>query len=551
MQDGFQRRRDPNFLLSTDPCLTAVGAPVALARNLAGYASSLGPRRQGRWGAWEKDGTAFNVAESFLKDRQDICVPVELLTSLIQEDSKLQKASRCPDLPDTVCSDLSWPGSCLENLSACTVSSHPPTEAPLLVHTSGPDNGSLAILRPRFGCPGLTRDSGGNSSGGEEGCARRAAAAAVTAAGSTPWKVAVPTAAAAVEKRGLLALYSGPIRQISAVAGRADTPPKLFARCDYSATLVKACRLRGGGGPGGTAPYVAALENAEDGTDNDDQGANVRKEEGEGGEEEEEDEYQSGFDGFAEVEKLVFARRLTSAICSPYTQAHAAFLDEEFRLFQWRADRGALLHGAGPLRFPASVPDAAPLPDRAGTRRLVNADVALDYGSHPRVLWMAGKHRACRIDLREKPSPATLAPALDPGLYFRTPRGEYSVVNGGGGSIGGKGEAPKIRSLVVGRRSVHEVFVAAGLHLACMDARFPRDVVARWDLPQEVDQLRWLPGLPGGGVGSEEIILASGRRSPSFYVNTWASDVPGWRGYQAQLGLDETSPAASVRQERC
>ena len=32
-------------------------------------------------------------------------------------------------------------------------------------------------------------------------------------------------------------------------------------------------------------------------------------------------------------------------------------------------------------------------------------------------------------------------------------------------------------------------------------------------------------------------------------MNTWASDVPGWRGYQAQLGLDETSPAVSVRQE--
>lgn len=48
-----------------------------------------------------------------------------------------------------------------------------------------------------------------------------------------------------------------------------------------------------------------------------------------------------------------------------------------------------------------------------------------------------------------------------------------------------------------------------------------------------------------------EIILASGRRSPGFYVNTWASDVPGWRGYQAQLGLDETSPAASVRHGRC
>lgn len=56
-----------------------------LARNLTGY-SSLRPRRQGRWGTWEKDDTAFNLASAFLKDRNDICVPVELLTDLIEED---------------------------------------------------------------------------------------------------------------------------------------------------------------------------------------------------------------------------------------------------------------------------------------------------------------------------------------------------------------------------------------------------------------------------------------------------------------------------------
>lgn len=43
-----------------------------------------------------------------------------------------------------------------------------------------------------------------------------------------------------------------------------------------------------------------------------------------------------------------------------------------------------------------------------------------------------------------------------------------------------------------------------------------------------------------------EVILASARRSPGFYVNTWAKDVPGWRGCQVRLGLDDTSPAASV-----
>lgn len=44
-----------------------------------------------------------------------------------------------------------------------------------------------------------------------------------------------------------------------------------------------------------------------------------------------------------------------------------------------------------------------------------------------------------------------------------------------------------------------------------------------------------------------EMILASGRSSPRYYVNTWAKDVPNWRGFQTRLGLDETSPAASVR----
>lgn len=486
--------------------------------------------------------------------------PPPCLHSHLYTSSKLKKSARCQDLPDTICSDLSWPGACLESISAGTGAAHWPAVSPLLVHTSGPDNGRLSLLRPRLDSPGsTTSDSGGGNDGGNggggEGCARRAAAAAVAESSGSAGRVAVPTASAAVEAKGLLALYAGPIRQIAAVAGRADAPPKVFARCDYSATLVKACTLvdplhhrasspsssaaaaaqKGGGRvharrikrarvAAGVDPlYAAAMEGASEGAElndnNDDTNNGGGGRENEGGE----GEPQPGYDGFAELEKLVFARRLTAAVCSPFTQAHAAFLDEEFRLFQWRADRGASLHGAGPLQFPASLPDAAPLPIGAESRRLVNADVALDYGSHPRVLWMAGKHRACRIDLREKPSPATLAPALDPGVYFRprTPLGQGSVVNGGGGKIGGKGEAPKIRSLVVGRRSAHEVFVAAGLHLACMDARFPRDVVARWDLPQEVDQLRWLPGLPGGLMGSEGQFFFFGKRALRQYSCAW------------------------------
>lgn len=56
-----------------------------LARNYAGYAS-LGRPRQGRWGIGDKEETPFKMASSFLKDRHDICVPVELLAGLINED---------------------------------------------------------------------------------------------------------------------------------------------------------------------------------------------------------------------------------------------------------------------------------------------------------------------------------------------------------------------------------------------------------------------------------------------------------------------------------
>lgn len=58
---------------------------MVLARNYAGYAS-LGRPRQGRWGLGDKKETSFKMASTFLKDRHDICVPVELLAGLIDED---------------------------------------------------------------------------------------------------------------------------------------------------------------------------------------------------------------------------------------------------------------------------------------------------------------------------------------------------------------------------------------------------------------------------------------------------------------------------------
>lgn len=71
--------------LRQDPCLTAVGAPVSLARNYGAY-SAIGRPRRGRWAAWERDGSAFDAAASFLRERDDICLPVEFLTDLIRED---------------------------------------------------------------------------------------------------------------------------------------------------------------------------------------------------------------------------------------------------------------------------------------------------------------------------------------------------------------------------------------------------------------------------------------------------------------------------------
>lgn len=62
-----------------------MGPPVALARNFSGY-SSMGRSRQGRWGVFERAGLALDVASAFLKERRDICVPVEMLTGLIEED---------------------------------------------------------------------------------------------------------------------------------------------------------------------------------------------------------------------------------------------------------------------------------------------------------------------------------------------------------------------------------------------------------------------------------------------------------------------------------
>ncbi|CAN0419883.1 unnamed protein product, partial [Hapterophycus canaliculatus] len=280
--------------------------------------------------------------------------------------SKLRNSARSWNMPDEVCSDLSWPGLCLEDLSADRLDS---SGAPLLVHTSGPQNSHLALLRPRpprFGVPPSTPSGRGR----RKGCVDGTAAA-------TPRGVdgEEASASSAVELEDRLALHAGPIRQISAVAPRANAPPRVFARCEYTATLVSACKVVDRLCPAGDtglaaarrirrAKVAAGVPVAADGSEEAEAAARVGQHVGGGGgggggdrEQGQRGQEEVDFDGFEEVEKLVFARRLTCTACSPFTPSHAAFLDEEFRLFHWHADRGAVAHGPGPL--PIDTPPGA------------------------------------------------------------------------------------------------------------------------------------------------------------------------------------------------
>lgn len=362
--------------------------------------------------------------------------------------------------------------------------------APLLVHPAGPGNGDLALLRPRRWWGSRDESIGiqhGQNTTGNINSDSDGNDPTRTGIGGRTSFIGVDQSftTAAVGER--LALDSGPIRQISLVTPptRTNQPPRIFARCDYSATLVE---LRGDihqhcrGTPTAANDHIDTLCH----DDNTGRLSSSLKHAGVGGSGGAVGKISSlANGGLTLVEKLVFSRRLTCTACSPFTRAHAAFLDEDFRLFHWHPTRGAVMHGSGPLCLPTPMPIGTTRggglggSGEADARRARNADVSLEYGHHPRVLWMAGQHRAYRVDLREKPTPATvLTPALDPGVYFRF-GARLSVVKGGSGRFEGRGDPPKIRALTVGRRSVHEVFVGAGLHLACMDDRFPKDVVGR------------------------------------------------------------------------
>lgn len=413
---------------------------------------------------------------------------------------KLSTSRNCVDMPDTLCSDLSWPGSCLENLSAAvdTNGCYPPNTPPLLLRTTGSRNDRLAFLRPQY--PSA--------------------------------KDGIPSEEELYSKflvEGSQGLQCGPIRQISTMAPRANASSRVFARCDYNAILVKVRGSLGGLSQSKSSAlrskndtFLKALRRAH---------SAEAVASGESAAKNEEVDGDVGSVLFEE-EKLVFSKRLTCTACSPYTPTDAAFLDEEFRLFHWHANRGAVMHGPGPLPFDLPSPSLFGADDRVFpishvehnqvlNRRSRSLDVAIDYGSHPRVLWIAAQHRAYRVDLRERPYPANIAPALEPMVYFKHAKRGYDVLVKGG-CFGGRGEVPRVRSLAVGRRSAHEIFVTTGLCLSCMDARFPRDAVARWDLPEEVDQLRWLPGLPGerlNGQGKSNG-LPRGRHSEIFLEST-------------------------------
>lgn len=369
----------------------------------------------------------------------------------------------------------------MENLSAAVDPNgcYPPETAPLLLRTTGSRNDRLAFLRPQY-----TAVKGGMT--GEE------------------------ILSATVEVAGSQDLQCGPIRQISTVAPRANASCKVFARCDYNAILVK---VRGS--PDGLSQSNASVVRTKKDTIAKSFKRAQAAEAVASGESTAKNEEMEGDEGSVlfEEEKLVFSKRLTCTACSPYTPTHAAFLDEELRLFHWHANQGAVMHGPGPLPFDLPSPSSFGADDRVFpivhpehnqvmARRSRSLDVALDYGSHPRVLWVAAQHRAYRVDLRERPYPANLAPALEPMVYFKHAKRGYDVLMKGG-CFGGRGDVPRVRALAVGRRSANEIFVTTGLFLACMDARFPRDAVARWDLPEEVDQLRWLPGLPGEGLDGQ------------------------------------------------
>lgn len=263
-------------------------------------------------------------------------------------------------------------------------------------------------------------------------------------------------------RRERLALDCGPVRQIALAMPTHNHDPQVFARCEYTATLVD---LRSDVHDTSSFPRddaVLRLEGAHEfvrATLLDD-----------------ENEEKAPSTWLTATEKLVFGRRLTCAACSPFTRTHAVFLDEDCRLFQWHADQGAVSHGPQPLRFPAPTSDKK---SPAVARRERNEDVDVEYGHHPRILWIAAQHRAYRVDLREPPSRAALAPALNPAQYFKFWKRE-GIVKRGSGNFGNQGDIPKIRALAVGRYSAHEVFVGAGLHLVCMDDRFTKEVVARW-----------------------------------------------------------------------
>ncbi|CAM9770378.1 unnamed protein product, partial [Discosporangium mesarthrocarpum] len=155
---------------------------------------------------------------------------------------------------------------------------------------------------------------------------------------------------------------------------------------------------------------------------------------------------------------------------------------------------------------------------------------------------------AFRVDLRAAapggPRAAdSLALTLEPLPYFRRQSGARDVW---GGEFYGM---PRARALAVGRGwSPHVLYLSAGSQLLCVDDRFPRGAVARWDNTEECNLLRWIPGLPGREREGQDVVLAYGTCSSQVYLHTWAEHNPGWRGWQMRLGQATMSVAESAGQ---
>ncbi|CAM9403841.1 unnamed protein product [Choristocarpus tenellus] len=416
METDFINRREFNFSLESDLIITAVGAPVPLLRNPPGYIS----RRRSSRSRWQTPGyPTWEVTSRFLRDHNSVLIPANMLHELVHEDSLLQGRVCKSDGLYPNSAIPSWQGSSLEHLQAG--SPRPWNSPPLLTYAAGHETSEMHLRSlqpwwkvPNGGCHSEEMDGKGGY------------------------------------KADRLPLYSGPVRQLAAARPLPGCLPNVFARCDYSATLIE---VRHG------ARSDEATERSTDSKNH-----------------------------LRPLERLEFGHCIASVACSPHTHSHAAFLDEDCRLFEWNAGRGTTMYGHGPLPVPGveyERSDAGKGSGCGGRSKVAaggsttGGNKTITFGHHPRTVWVVAGGSAFRIDLR-RASPrghgalGRLDMTLEPLPYYRP-----QTRAGDGGGIGPWSEVPMANALSVGQKTVHEVYVSLGMHLVCMDDRFPKGTVAR------------------------------------------------------------------------